>query len=86
MEFEYVGVIVGNDLQYRNGRIITNQHAISASDKTSGIRNYKNAVKADELIRNTYRVLLSRGMKGCFLYCEDKLLADYIKKILNNRN
>ena len=84
MEFEYVGVIVGNDLQYRNGRIITNQHALSVSDKTSGIRNYKNAVKADKLIRNTYRVLLSRGMKGCYVYCEDIALRDYLEKVLRN--
>ena len=82
MEFEYVGVIIGNDLQYRDGKIITNQNAISESDNTSGIRKCKKPTKADELIRNTYRVLLSRGMKGCYIYCEDKELACYLKKLL----
>ena len=84
MEFEYVGVIIGNDLQYRNGKIITNQGAISESDNTSGIRKCKNSIKADELIRNTYRVLLSRGMKGCYIYCEDKALNNYINSLLEN--
>lgn len=32
--------------------------------------------KADELIKNTYRVLITRGMKGCYIYC------DYLKKNL----
>ena len=35
---------------------------------------------ADEIIRNTYRTLLTRGMKGCYIYCTDKGLADYLKK------
>ena len=37
---------------------------------------------ADEIIRNTYRTLLSRGQKGCYIYCEDKELANYIKRML----
>ena len=85
MEFEYVGVIIGNDLQYRNGEIVTNQSALSASDNTSKIRNCKDPRKADILIRNTYRVLLSRGMKGCYIYCEDKELNFYLKKLIGSR-
>ena len=83
MEFEYVGVIIGNDLQFRNGKIVTNKCAISASDNTSGIRKCKDLKHADELIRNTYRVLLSRGMKGCYIYCEDKALNEYLKSLAN---
>ena len=82
MEFEYVGVIIGNDLQYRDDEIVTNQNAVSASDKTSGVRGCKDKKKADQLIRNTYRVLLSRGMKGCYIYCEDEALRNYLKETL----
>ena len=85
MEFEYVGVIIGNDLQYRDGKIITNQCAISESDNTSKIRSCKDKKRADELIRNTYRVLLSRGMKGCYIYCEDKALGQYLKDLTNKK-
>ncbi|MBR6085361.1 MAG: DUF2075 domain-containing protein [Spirochaetales bacterium] len=35
---------------------------------------------ADRLIRNTYKTLLSRGQKGCFVYCEDRPLLEYISK------
>lgn len=37
---------------------------------------------ADRIIRNTYRTLLSRGQKGCYIYCEDKELLKYISCIL----
>lgn len=84
MEFEYVGVIIGNDLQYRDAKIVTNQSAISESDNTSKIRSCKDKAKADELIRNTYRVLLSRGMKGCYIYCEDKELKEHLKNLCKN--
>ena len=84
MEFEYIGVIIGNDLQFRNEKIVTNQSAISESDNTSNIRKCKDKKQADSLIRNTYRVLLSRGMKGCYIYCEDKALGKYLKGILNH--
>ena len=36
----------------------------------------------DEIIKNTYRTLLTRGQKGCYIYCEDKALSRYIKRML----
>ena len=35
---------------------------------------------ADEIIKNTYRTLMTRGMKGCYIYCVDKELREYLKK------
>jgi len=35
---------------------------------------------ADEIIRNTYRTLMTRGMKGCFVWCCDPLLNKYLKE------
>ena len=37
---------------------------------------------ADEIIKNTYRTLMTRGMKGCYVYCTDTALAQYFKKLL----
>jgi DUF2075 family protein len=81
MEFDYVGVIIGKDLFYKDGRVRTNQKAISKDDHSSHIRSAKPEL-ADRLIRNTYKVLLTRGQKGCYIYCEDKPLADYIRSHL----
>lgn len=89
LEVDYVGVIVGKDLIYRDGELITN---VSARAKTDGsLRGYKKFrevneaeadVRADEIIRNTYRTLMTRGMKGCYVYFEDKATADYFRKLI----
>ena len=34
---------------------------------------------ADEIIKNTYRTLMTRGMKGCYVYCTDKKLSEYLE-------
>ena len=39
---------------------------------------------ADTIIKNTYRTLMTRGMKGCYVYCTDKKLQEYLKKQINN--
>lgn len=85
MEFDYVGVFIGKDLRYENGKVITDKTMISKDDKTSGIRLKTTSDElADKLIRNTYKVLLSRGMKGCYIYCEDKALNKYLKEAITN--
>ena len=83
MEFDYVGVFIGKDLFYDNGEVKTNRNAVSKDDKSSGIRLKTTSDElADALIRRTYKVLLTRGLKGCFIYCEDKALANHIKSKL----
>lgn len=83
LEFDYVGVLIGQDLRYddASGLIITDKTKISKDDKSSGIKSCGIAL-ANQLIKNTYKTLLTRGQKGCYIYCEDKPLANYIKKIL----
>lgn len=81
LEFDYVGVLVGKDLRYENGRVITDKNAISRDDNSSGIRGAADDV-ARRLILNTYKTLLTRGQKGCFVYCEDEALRDYFRKMI----
>ena len=80
LEFDYVGVFIGKDLIYNpiTGRLESNKEAISKDDKSSGIRSAK-PDKAHQLILNTYKTLLTRGQKGCYIYCEDPELRKYIK-------
>ncbi|GIM28440.1 ATPase AAA [Clostridium polyendosporum] len=89
LEFDYVGVIIGEDLRYENS-IVTDFTKRAKSDKSlSGIKKlYKqNKIKAleaaDEIIKNTYRTLMTRGMKGCYIYCVDKKLSNYLKDRLS---
>ena len=34
---------------------------------------------ADTIIKNTYRTLMTRGQKGCYIFCMDKGLSNYLK-------
>lgn len=91
LEFDYVGVIIGPDLLYKNDKVSTDFHNHASTDPSfKGIKKlekqnyeYANAI-ADKLIKNTYRVLLTRGIKGCYIYCVDQNLNNYYKKIINN--
>jgi DUF2075 family protein len=89
LEVDYVGVIVGMDLIYRNHHLITDPSARARTDKSlAGYKKERKVdpfiadSKADELIRNTYRTLLTRGMKGCYVYFQDSATAEYFKSIL----
>ena len=81
LEFDYVGVLIGKDLKYVNRRVVTDKGAISSDDKSSGIRGANDDV-ARRLILNTYKTLLTRGQKGCYVYCEDTALREYLKNYL----
>ncbi|WP_027397106.1 DUF2075 domain-containing protein [Anaerovibrio lipolyticus] len=89
LEFDYVGVIIGDDLRFENGCIVTDFNKRASTDKSLfGIKSMyrKNPEKAlalaDEIIKNTYRTLMTRGMKGCYVYCTDNELSKYFKKRL----
>jgi hypothetical protein len=89
LEFDYVGVIIGNDLRY-DEKIITDFTQRASTDKSLfGIKGMfkKDPAKAkqiaDEIIKNTYKTLMTRGQKGCFVYCCDENLAEYLKKRIN---
>lgn len=93
LEFDYVGVIIGKDLRYENGKIITDVTERAKTDQSiKGIyklyqQDFEKAEKiADEIIKNTYRTLMTRGQKGCYIYCEDNLLAEYLRTRLNKCN
>ena len=93
LEFDYVGVIIGKDLRYENGKIVTDFKERASTDnslkgiKAMYIENPEKALKiADEIIKNTYRTLMTRGQKGCYVYCEDKALANYLRNRINQSN
>lgn len=85
LEFDYVGVIIGKDLIYKKGQVVAdpNGRARKTDKSLSGFKNDPDHKKDCEIIiKNTYRTLLSRGQKGCYIYCEDKSLSEHIKKML----
>lgn len=89
LELDYVGVIIGEDLIYRDGKVLVNPAKRSKMD--SSIKGYKKMLKEQPekskeltraIIKNTYRTLMTRGMKGCYVYCVDVELKNYIKSLI----
>jgi len=74
-EFDYVGIIIGKDLVYRFDE-----------GGWKGVKNESadNVVKRSQetfidLVKSTYRVLLSRGMKGCYVHFLDKEIERFFR-------
>jgi DUF2075 family protein len=89
LELDYVGVIIGDDLIYRDGEVLVDPTKRSSRDKS--IFGWKKFMKEDpenakrelrNIIKNTYRTLMTRGQKGCYIYCTDEELREYVKELL----
>jgi len=89
LELDYVGVIIGPDLAYRDGCIVSDASKRASSDKS--VRGLKGMLKteretalafADAIVKNTYRTLMTRGMKGCYVYCTDPPLREFLRSRL----
>lgn len=87
LEVDYVGVVIGPDLIVRNGEVITVPSARASSD--ASVKGWRNRMKErpettkvqlDAIIKNTYRTLMTRGQKGCYVYFTDKETRVYFKK------
>jgi DUF2075 family protein len=86
LEVDYIGVIIGDDLIVRNGVVITDASKRASSDNS--VKGHKKLMKEnpeeakeqlDLIIKNTYRTLMTRGMKGCYIYCTDEETREYFK-------
>jgi hypothetical protein len=74
-ELDYIGVIWGRDLRYDLDRQVWVGDKAHSAD--SVVKRSKD--KFVDLVKNTYRVLLSRGMKGCYVYFMDKDTERYVR-------
>jgi DUF2075 family protein len=93
LEVDYVGVIMGDDLVIRNGQWVCQPEKRASSDKSiHGIKqllkndNAKGKEMAELIIKNTYRTLMTRGMKGCLVFSSDLETREWLKKIINIEN
>ena len=78
-EFDYVGVIFGPDLIYDWTKKEWIGHPEGSADK-----EVKRAGEAfAQLVKNAYRILLTRGMKGCYVYFVDKGTEDYFRSLID---
>jgi uncharacterized protein len=83
LEFDYVGVIFGNDLKFdpKKMELYADYDEYKDTVGKKGLKN--NPRKLTELVKNIYKILMSRGMKGCYVFCRDENLQEYMKKRLS---
>jgi hypothetical protein len=79
-EYEWSGVIIGSDLIARDGRLVTRRE--ESEDPELKKRKTVSDADADRLIRNTYKVLLTRGMRGTLIYSTDPETRAYLAELI----
>jgi hypothetical protein len=87
LELDYVGVIIGDDLAVENGRLVTRPENRSKHDRS--IRGWKKGMRLDRertlaevrtIILNTYRTLMTRGLKGCYVFATDPGVRAWLRE------
>jgi DUF2075 family protein len=80
LEFDYVGVIIGDDLEYNDETSTFHTDYKKYHDKV-GKKGLKDDPKElNRLVRNIYKVLMTRGMKGCYVYSSNRQLASLLNR------
>jgi hypothetical protein len=77
-EFDYVGVIFGRDLRYDSSK---NDWISDYRESKDGMLTRMGRANFTKYVKNTYRVLLTRGIKGCYLY----FLNEDTRRFFENR-
>ncbi|MFI7548943.1 DNA/RNA helicase domain-containing protein [Micromonospora sediminimaris] len=79
-EYDWSGVIIGPDLVARDGRLVTRR----GESKDPALRSRKAVSddEADRLIRNTYKVLLTRGMRGTIIHSVDPETREFLAALV----
>jgi DUF2075 family protein len=89
LELDYVGVIIGPDLMARDGKVIARPEERASTD--ASLKGYKRLLEEDAvsakakvnaIIKNTYRTLMTRGMKGCYVYFTDLETKEYFRDLM----
>ena len=81
-EYDWNGVLMGPDLVWRNDRWV----AVRAANRDPDFRNPKKVSdqEFDALVRNVYKVLLSRGMRGTLLFSTDPETQSLLERLINS--
>ena len=84
-DLNYAGVIIGPSVSYKNGKIVFDGSK-SKNSKAIRKRTLSNNMKKDfseYLLKHELRVLLTRGVKGLYIFACDKSLNEALKKAIN---
>ena len=82
LEFDYVGVIIGNDMKYdpKTHNILVEFEEYKDKSGKKGLK--KQQARLTQYVKQIYKVLMSRGRYGCYVYCRDENLKKYLESRL----
>lgn len=82
LEFDYVGVIIGDDLRYdpMTHELYGDYDNYRDKSGKKGLKGQQKRLTA--YIKNIYKVLMSRGTRGCYIYCRDSQVQKYFEERL----
>lgn len=84
LELEYCGVIIGNDLKIdANGNLYADYDEHFDREGKVGLKDDNENFTI--LIKNIYRILMSRGTMGTYLFIRDPKVKEYFKKHIINK-
>lgn len=83
-DLNYVGVIIGPSVKYRDGMIVFDPkaHANKDANQKRTLQSGEKRSFAEKLIRNELNVLLTRGVHGLYIYAVDPELREALKKAM----
>ena len=76
-EYDYAGVIMGPDLVWRSDEWVAQPGKSYDSQVKRG-----SAEEFDQAVRNTYKVLLTRGMRGATVYSTDPETQSLLERLI----
>lgn len=88
-DLNYVGVLFGPEIDYQDGQIVvypdkvkdgcinTNLKGLSEDEKADKVKNISN------YILNAYKVMMERGIRGCYVYAYNDSLRDYLSRFID---
>jgi DUF2075 family protein len=79
-EFDYAGVIWGTDLVVRDGKWVGQPSA-----SRDHVVKTRSGARFTDIVKNTYRVLLTRGMRGCYVSILDEETRTFVRAQLEAR-
>ena len=81
-DLNYVGVILGEEIDYNfdDGSITVDRNKFFDSN----VKNNSNDDELKKYIINAYKVMMTRGIKGCYVYACNKSIREYLRKFINS--
>lgn len=80
-DLNYVGVILGREIDYdpKTNSIVINKDYFFDKNVKQGSTDQE----LKSFILNAYKVMMARGIKGCYIYAYNKNLREYLKKFVD---